>query len=273
MLGSRNRDRRFLAALLRVVIVACLALPAGLTPTGALAADPSPSPGSTPTVEPSPTPTAQPSPTPVATPTPAPTPAPVTTITRRLIYRRPAVVRQYTSYWCVPASAQTMINLVAGLSNRSYSTQAGLARQIQRLNRYRYVTRGNDVQGWALTLDARLGGGLHYRDRSYTTQAAAISAIVQAIDRTRHPVGVVVDRGRHAWTVVGYRAATTTAHNGTVISRRILGFYAVGPLPGYRNEPYPYAWLSLDAFKARFSRYHEWQRSVVWEGKWVIVRE
>jgi hypothetical protein len=122
------------------------------------------------------------------------------------LYRPYAIVRQYTSYWCVPASAQTMINVINRTTDRTYATQSRYAWHAQRLNRYTYASRGNDPRGWALLLDKFVGGEWHYADRTYGSQTAGINAIVESIARTGHPVGVVVDRGTHAWTVLGFRA-------------------------------------------------------------------
>jgi len=38
-------------------------------------------------------------------------------------------------------------------------------------------------------------------------------------------------------------------------------------------DPRAYRFYMLAQFATRFTRYHEWQRAVVWEGKYVIVRE
>ena len=88
--------------------------------------------------------------------TPAGTLAPVETIDINLYHSR-AVVRQYTSYWCVPASVQTMLNVVRDTTNQSRDYQARYAWHVKRLNRYTYPTRGNDPQGWAAALD-KFGG-------------------------------------------------------------------------------------------------------------------
>jgi hypothetical protein len=187
------------------------------------------------------------------------------------LYRPRTAVRQYTSYWCVPANAQTMINIIRGTHDQSYLTQSRFYRLTRRNNRYRYRTLGNDVRGWAWLLDTRLPGPLHYQDRMFTTQAAAIDRIVEAINRTRHPVGIVVDRGRHAWTVVGYRLRQIP---GQPASRVVEGLYVFGSLKGARSEPrWPYGYLPISTIKRRFTRYHEWQRPVVWEGRYVIVSE
>lgn len=183
------------------------------------------------------------------------------------LYRSRATVRQYTSYYCVPAATQTMLNIVLGRSDRSVATQARLYAELRRANLYRYRTNGNDVRGWARVLTARLPAGKGYGDVSFGSQAAAYAAIVEAIDRTNRPVGIVVDRGSHAWTVVGFTVRETPGPGG---GRTILGFTVVGPL-GSPRDPWPKRYLTVAQLNARFTRYHEAQRKVVWEGRYVIV--
>jgi hypothetical protein len=183
------------------------------------------------------------------------------------LFRSSAAVTQYTNYWCVPAAAQTMLNLAKGTSDRSYATQSALYREIRAANKYDYSTNGNDVRGWSRVLSAHLPAGHGYADQSFDSRGVAYAAIVESMDRTRRPVGIVVDRGTHAWTVVGFRVRET---DGVAGSQVILGFYVVGPL-GSPKDPWPKAYYSVDQLSTRFTRYHEWQRSVVWEGKYVIV--
>lgn len=198
---------------------------------------------------------------PVATPTP-------TAQTRTLdLSRDGAAVTQYTSYWCVAASAQTMLNLVTGRSDRSYATQSRLYTELRRANLYRYSTRGNDVRGWSRVLTAHLAPGMGYADVSFSSRSAAFLAIVNAMDRTKRPVGIVVDEATHAWTVVGFRVSETP---GVAGSMTVLGFYVVGPL-GSPSDPWPKKYLTTSQLASRFTRYHEWQRSVPWEGLYVIV--
>ncbi len=190
------------------------------------------------------------------------------TVTRSVdLSRDSANVLQYTSYNCVPAAAQTMINLVTGASDRSRTTQTRLYNELQRANLYDYATNGNDVRGWSRVLTARLGVSRAYNDQSYTSRSAAFAAIVDAMDRTRRPVGIVVDAGRHAWTVVGFTVRETVGVPG---SRTILGFTVVGPL-GSPSDPWPKRYYTVSQLATRFTRYHEWQRSVPWEGRYVIV--
>ncbi|HET9456732.1 MAG TPA: hypothetical protein VFO78_05290 [Candidatus Limnocylindrales bacterium] len=191
-----------------------------------------------------------------------------TTVTRTVdLSRTAAHVTQYTSYWCVPAAAQTMINIVTGRSDRTYATQSRLYTELQKANLYDYTTKGNDVRGWARVLSARLPAGMGYADVSFTSRGAAYGAIVDAMDRTKRPVGIVVGAGSHAWTVVGFTVRETT---GSAPSRTILGFTVVGPL-GSPRDPWPKKYLTVDQLASHFTRYHESQRAVVWEGKFVIV--
>ncbi len=183
------------------------------------------------------------------------------------VSRSGAAVTQFTSYWCVPASVQTMLNLVTGASDRSYATQSRLYTELRKSNRYVYSTRGNDVRGWARVLTAHLPAGMSYADVSFSSRSAAYLAIVKALDRTRRPVGIVVDAASHAWTVVGFTVRETP---GVPDSTTVLGFYVVGPL-GSPSDPWPKKYLTVDQLALRFTRYHEPTRPVVWEGQYVIV--
>jgi hypothetical protein len=280
---------------LRLLLAAGLAMAAtGALPWPAAAADPtdSPSPAvveatatptATPTPEPAatptqditpqstPDPTPDPTPAPTAAPTPAPTPQPTaspppgTTVSRFLLYRRTAMVRQYTSYWCVPAATQTMVNLIRGTNDRTYATQRRFYYVTRYHNRYVYKTRGNDPAGWAYALRYFTRWKTSYQARSFTNKTQAINAIADSIARTHQPVGAPVWGGTHAWVVVGYRRATDP-------NRTLLGLYVSGPLASPR-DPWVYEYMSVATFRLNFTRYHEWQRRVIWEGRWVIISQ
>lgn len=174
---------------------------------------------------------------------------------------------QFTSYWCVPAAVQTMLNIINGTTDRSYATQSRLYTELRRANLYRYPTRGNDVRGWARVLSARLPAGMGYRDMSFASQSTAFAVIADTLDRTRRPVGIVIDAGTHAWTVVGITISESTAPGG---SRSILGFYVVGPL-GSPTDPWPKQYVTVAQLASRFTRYHERTMPVIWEGRYAIV--
>jgi hypothetical protein len=256
---------------------------AGATPTLDTAADPTATPTPAPTPNPTPDPTAAPTaapeptsapadhtPAPTDTPAPTATPAPSsgTVIQSRNLYRYSAMVRQYTSYWCVPATVQSIANLVLGTSNRSYSRQGYIYKLTRLHNRYRYSTRGNDPQGWAWTLRYFTHGKPYY-PRAYTNKDQAINSIWASIARTRNPVGVTVYAGTHAWVVLGYKL---TYDLDEPSKKTLLGLYVSGPL-GTTRDRWPYKYLTVSQFRDVFTRYHEWQRSVIWEGKWVVLAQ
>ena len=255
---------------------------AGATPTLDTAAEPSatptPAPTAAPTPDPAPAPTATPEPTSVPadhTPPPTATPAPTATptpsgrvIQSRNLYRYSAMVRQYTSYFCVPATVQSIANLILGTSNRSYSRQAYIYKLTRLHNRYRYATRGNDPQGWGWTLRYFTNGRPYY-PRAYTNKDQAITSIWASIARTRHPVGVTVYAGTHAWVVLGYKLSYDLDEPA---KKTLLGLYVSGPL-GTTSDRWPYKYLTVSQFRDVFTRYHEWQRSVIWEGKWVVLAQ
>jgi len=269
------------ASLVAVALLAALVFP-GAALAEEAAGPPTPAPTAVPTPTPTPTPTpaptpslltaSTPTPTPDPTPTPsaAPTPAPNPTVITRNLYRAGAVVLQYTSTWCVPASVQTMANLILGTRDTSYATQKLLASVTYRYNRYRYSGPGNDIRGWAGALNWRLPDTLPvvYRDRSYPTRMAALDAIVDAIDETGYPVGVTVWHGGHAWSVVGYRISQVPGDRST---RQILGFYVVGPL-GAPRDPWPLRYMALDTFLGQYTRYYEDKDREPWHLDYVLVR-
>ncbi len=272
----------------RVLVAAALGLLVLGTGTWSVAAadeTSSPSPTPTPTASPAPDPagTTDPTPTPTDTPSPttAPTPAPTTTPTPTTppppssvtvsvnLYRSSAMVRQYTNYWCVPAVTQSMINLARGTSNRTYSTQRYYYKLTRKHNRYWYRTLGNDPQGWAWALRYFSRNTTTYAARVYTDKTAAVNAIAESIARTQDPVGVTVRRGTHAWVVLGYRQTFDPAEPA---KKTLQGLYVSGPL-GTSADRWPYRYMTVAQFREVFTRYHEWQRKVIWEGKWVVIAQ
>ncbi|MFP5343650.1 MAG: hypothetical protein ACLGIJ_12150 [Candidatus Limnocylindria bacterium] len=185
------------------------------------------------------------------------------------LYRSSAMVKQYTSYWCVPATTQSMVNLVRGTSNRTYDTQRFMYRKTRENNRYTYASLGNDPQGWAWAVTYFSRGEASYQARAFDSRSAAIDAIVESLVRTRHPVGVTVQKGTHAWVVLGFKG---DVRPGDPSSRRVFGLYVSGPL-GSPRDPWAVQYMSLDTFASSFTRYHEWQRPVIWEDKYVIIAD
>jgi hypothetical protein len=282
-LHSTRPGRRLALAL------GALALAIAAAPLPVAAADPSPSPTPTAASTPAPRSALVPSSTLAPGPSPsppsvtlaattrrtipkatlAPLPTPAYVPTRVLIHRESAMVKQYTNYWCVPATTQSMLNLILGTSDRTKATQERYYKGTRKNNRYTYATKGNDPQGWAWSLRYYSGGRTTYQARSFTNKTASLNAIVESIDRTGSPVGVPVHDGTHAWIVLGYKAAPDPDDP----SKRIIqGFYVSGPL-GSPTDPWTYEYMSNSTFRTHFTKYHEWQRDVIWEGTWVIISQ
>ena len=81
---------------------------------------------------------------------------------------------------------------------------------------------------------------------------------------------MTVKRGTHAWVVLGYKARVQL---DDPTKRTILGVYVFGPLGPGSSDPWPYKYYNLTSFAKVYTAYHEWQRRVVWEGRYVIVAD
>ncbi len=185
------------------------------------------------------------------------------------LYRAGALVKQYTNYWCVPATTQSMVNLVRGTTNRTYTTQQYMYKKTRQNNLYTYQSLGNDPQGWAWAVNYFSRGAATYEARAFSDRGAAIREIADSIVRTGHPVGVTVRAGTHAWVVLGFKGDIVPGEPST---RRVSGFYVSGPLGG-PTDPWTVGFVSIDAFNKAFTPYHEWQRSVIWEDKFVVISD
>jgi hypothetical protein len=193
-----------------------------------------------------------------------------TRVTQTLnLYRSSAMVKQYTNYWCVPAATQSMVNLVRGTSNRTYDTQKFMYKKTRQNNQYAYATLGNDPVGWAWAATYFSRGEATYEARAYTSRSAAIKEIADSLWRTRHPVGITVRNGTHAWVVLGFKGDVLS---GDASSRRVFGFYVSGPL-GSPSDPWAVKYVTIDTFNKSFTPYHEWQRPVPWEDKYVVISD
>ncbi|HEY4632810.1 MAG TPA: hypothetical protein VIH00_02750 [Candidatus Limnocylindrales bacterium] len=256
-------DRRArLIALLRAIVLAAAAV--AILPLPSMAAEGDPTDPPIVVTDPSDD-DDEPDPTPEPTPEPTPQPPP---IQKEFIYRSAAITRQYTNYWCVPAVTQSMWNLIEGVTNRTYARQKSLYRQIRKHNRYRYTTKGNDVQGWAWAL--RRFTGEDYQARAYASKSRAMAEIAEAIDRTGHPVGITINHGSHAWIVLGYKAQPSATDPD---KRTLLGFYVSGPLGPNSRDPWRYRYVTMANFRRYFGKYHERTRKVIWEDKYVLVSD
>jgi hypothetical protein len=134
------------------------------------------------------------------------------------LYDEGDFVNQKTAYWCIPASTQTMMNIMdRGRPNRSARFQARLYRIGDRLEEDGSFDddeepdrfRGMGISEWAGLLnrfDYGPYGLAGYKSRQNALRNAAIM-----MRRTGKPVGLVVWRGAHAWVMSGFTATADPA--------------------------------------------------------------
>jgi hypothetical protein len=286
--------RRSLHALLVAGIVAALlgagpvaaaedpALEPSPTPTAEPQPDPSPSPEPPPTAKPTSEPTVQPTADPTAAPTDVPSAAPTAdpspgaspTATpsasgvvpawagRFNLYRSTAWVRQYRNFTCTAASAQTMINIIRGRSDRSLLLQLRIIKYA-RAHDYLRTSAGSDPAGWARAVTA-FGGGA-YTWKTFTARSTALRYAAKRMLVTGKPVGLLVWRGRHAWTMTGFTSATDPRTDPLAT---ITGVFVAPPLVGV--DPKPNSYLTVAAL-GTFAKYAERDGLRALVGRWVVV--
>jgi hypothetical protein len=286
--------RALLAACLvaTVVVVVPVAASDGATPDPSASAEPTPEPGPStgpgpsaePTASPDPTPDpssaadpsgvpgTSPSPDPSASPdpgagsSPGPTPPPTVVVGTWLgsynLYRSGAWVRQYQNYTCTAASAQTMLNLIRKRADRSLVTQMRIIRYAQLHDHLRF-SRGTDPSGWAQAM-TYFGGG-RYTWRVFPTRSQALRFAAARMLATGKPAGLLVWRGRHAWTMTGFTSLTDPRTDPAVI---VTGVFVAPPLVGV--DPRPNTYIPT-ASLGTFARYQERDGLQIWLGRWVVV--
>jgi hypothetical protein len=141
------------------------------------------------------------------------------------LYTRGDFVHQQTKYWCIAASAQTMMNIIAdGKPRRSKAFQKRLHFQARGLDqdddafwrrltgesRWKAGLHGLGVRDWAGLLNTN-GYGPYEVDRA-PKRKQAIRMAAKAIRMTGRPAGLVVWRGAHAWVMSGFEATADPAY-------------------------------------------------------------
>ena len=135
------------------------------------------------------------------------------------LYSQGDFLSQQTTYWCIPASTQTMMNMMdGGRPNRSRAMQARLYRIGDRLEEDGTFSdeyepddfRGMGISEWVGLLN-RFDYGPYELGRSRTQQGALRKA-ARLMRKTGKPVGLVVWRGAHAWVMSGFTATADPAH-------------------------------------------------------------
>jgi hypothetical protein len=135
------------------------------------------------------------------------------------LYSKGDFLSQQTTYWCIPASTQTMMNIMdAGRPDRSRALQARLYRIGDNLEEDGSVSdeiepddfRGMGISEWVGLLN-RFDYGPYELGRASTRQSALRKA-ARLMRKTGKPVGLVVWQGAHAWVMSGFTATADPAY-------------------------------------------------------------
>jgi hypothetical protein len=166
------------------------------------------------------------------------------------LLRKGDFVGQTTPYQCIGASIQMTLNIAGARDDRTAATQARVQQMARELSwtsadptrPFRGEPRGASSRGWARALN-RLGVGW-FMLRSEATLEEAVRTAAVAIRRTGLPVGLLVQEGRHAWLMTGFRATADPSTGGpwevqsvSVVDPwypRTNGRWGVAPKPGAR---------------------------------------
>lgn len=180
------------------------------------------------------------------------------------LFRMGDFLSQQTTYWCIPSSSQTMMNIMDdGKPNRSPRFQRRLYRIGDRLNEDGTIDRdegpdlwrGMGISEWAGLLN-RFGYG-PYRIARAGTRQNAIRKAARAMRKTGKPVGLVVWRGAHAWVMSGFEATADPAYTNDFLVTHIYAqdpwYPRVSSIWG-RSRP-PNSRYSLPALAEDYLRY------------------
>jgi chitodextrinase len=188
---------------------------------------------------------------------------------RMNLYRTGVFSTQATYTWCVPTSAQIMVNIINRRSVHSSTEQGNWYRLGRRLNRYSYSYPGVDPQGFTGILNT-VGVGPYrvYAGNGYQT---TLRYAAKRMRLTGKPVGLFVSAGHHAWVLNGFQA---TADPAVTSSYTVTNVYVMGPLWPKQTRGYydmaPNKRLTNATFGRILTRYDDRIRTI-WDGHYVIV--
>jgi len=267
--------------LLAALVAACTGNPA--TPTPAATPPPAtpsatPAPTTAPTTDPTATPGSTYVPLPTDTPLPTPSPTPLATPSGPYsmdLYREGAFVSEAEKYMCLPAAMQVMINIMKdGPVDTTAETQWRLYEEARTYLIPPYVNgdTGAQPEGWAKTLNAEGYGP--YRMAIRPTMEEAIKLAAKQIRLTNKPVGLLVWRGAHSWSMSGFQSDVDPL---TTDDFNVLGIYAedvwyprISSIWGPSFEPDtfdPYDQLNIDYKHYRRPREVHPDK----DGQWVLI--
>jgi hypothetical protein len=137
---------------------------------------------------------------------------------RMNLFRNGDFVSQKTSFWCIPASTQMMMNMIDhGQPNRSRAMQQRLYRIGDRLEEDGTFSRDPEPDRWrGMGISEWVGLLNRYGHGPYEVAGArslpkALKQAARMMRKTGKPVGLVVWHGAHAWVMSGFVATADPA--------------------------------------------------------------
>jgi hypothetical protein len=188
------------------------------------------------------------------------------------LYREGAFATQGTRNWCTAACTQMMINIILQRQDDSRSTQKRYIRYERAHDLYApRQAKGSDPLGWAAAV-RHYGGGNDYHDAASATFDEAIKKAARRLRRTGKPVGLLVDKGTHAWVMTGFCAAVDPATSDDFSVTHVM---VMGPLyPRQKNgyDPAPGTKLTIKRLKEFFNPYRDHVLlDNPWQGLYVTI--
>jgi hypothetical protein len=178
-------------------------------------------------------------------------------------------VAQYTFEWCVAASVQMTWNMVNPDVRTARDDQQLLWERARELSNNPY--RGADPGGWSSLLN-ELGIG-PYELVSLPTYEEALRVAATAMHDTNRPVGLVMWRGRHAWTMSGFESMGEPSVDADF---QVTGVRVVDPLYPYGSgtwgpSPQPNQLLSPEELAIQFVFREQRRWSAHIPSGWLLV--
>jgi hypothetical protein len=183
----------------------------------------------------------------------------------RDLYFAAGYERQVDNRTCTAAGTAMMMNFIAG-RDLGLNQMTILRYEQPRDALNDRVQRGSDPLGWsrAATYFSRYTGRpTTYAWKAYTSEYAALKVAAARIARYGKPVGLVVQHGRHAVVMTGFKA-DRDPNRGDFRLRSV-----------FISDPYGYRHLAYRAADSPLNRYLELDATAtydrLWYGKYVIV--
>jgi hypothetical protein len=187
------------------------------------------------------------------------------------LYRKGAFASEATTYYCVPAAIELMMNMIGGKNDTSRATQDDLYRLARTYLIAPYWGRGAQPEGWARVLNAEGDGRYEVGIRS--TRTAAIHLAARQLRLTGKPVGILAWAGNHAWVMSGFESIGDPATGQfTVTGLFIEDVWWPRPDTSWGPSPRPDRLMSVAKFARYFLQYDQHgEGGLDKDGKFVVI--